>query len=407
MRRLSLSTIALPVFVLLTACSAPLPDSPFLTSFTTLEETGDGDGDPTGDGDPGDGDGDGDGGDGDGEPGDGDGDGGDGDGDGDGDPGPYCGDAMVDPGEQCDVGAETMFCDGDCTYAMCGDGYHNMLSEACDDGNALNDDACVGACQFNVCGDAIIYAGMEDCDDGNMVDTDECKNDCSLAICGDGVIQDDVEQCEDLNMVNTDACTNTCQIALCGDGILWQGMETCDDNNFDDDDACPSSCEPAYCGDGFTQNNVEDCDDGNMNDLDGCANDCTSDCIGKFTQSWCLQVGTTEQYTRCGSVQNNGNTCINPEIRYGNVVDGGIPRSHGGNNFPVWCQQLGFSGFGNNVQYGNRDCTAPKGGLFGCNGYDENVWHWCDWQDGDWLNEQLDWHGCGDGQDIVSITCTP
>ena len=20
-----------------------------------------------------------------------------------------------------------MFCDGDCTYAMCGDGYHNML----------------------------------------------------------------------------------------------------------------------------------------------------------------------------------------------------------------------------------------------------------------------------------------
>ena len=160
---------------------------------------------------------------------------------------------------------------------MCGDGYHNMLSEQCDDGNGNNDDACIGACLNNVCGDGVVWVGMEDCDDNNMINTDECKNDCSLAICGDGVIQDEVEECEDLNMADDDACTNACLNAVCGDGILWAGMETCDDNNFDDNDACPGSCEPAVCGDGFTQLNVEECDDGNQNDADFCHNDCTTE----------------------------------------------------------------------------------------------------------------------------------
>ena len=301
---------------------------------------------------------------------------------------------------------ETMFCDGDCTYAVCGDGYHNMLSEQCDDGNENNDDACVGPCQLNVCGDGYLYAGMEECDDNNMVDTDECTNACTNAVCGDGIIWEGEEECEDLNEVDTDACTNSCLNAICGDGVIQEGVETCDDGNFDDDDACPGSCQPAVCGDGFVLDGVEDCDDGNDNDDDGCANDCTSDCIGKFTQSWCLQVGTMEQYTRCESVINNGNTCINPEIRYGNV-EGGIPRNHGGNNYTTWCQQLGFSGYAGQVQFGNRPCPDPQGGLFGCTGYDENnVWHWCDWQDGDWLNEALDWHSCN-GSEITQITCTP
>jgi cysteine-rich repeat protein len=50
-----------------------------------------------------------------------------------------------------------MFCDGDCTYAMCGDGYHNMLSEECDDGNAANNDGCIGACVLNECGDGVVW----------------------------------------------------------------------------------------------------------------------------------------------------------------------------------------------------------------------------------------------------------
>jgi hypothetical protein len=58
------------------------------------------------------------------------------------------------------------------------------------------------------------------------------------------------------------------------------------------------------------------------------------------------------------------------------------------------------------VQYGPRACNAPQGGLFGCQGYDENVWHWCDWQDGTWLNQSLEWHQCN-STEITSVTCTP
>ena len=67
--------------------------------------------------------------------------------------------------------------------------------------------------------------------------------------------------------------------------------------------------------------------------------------------------------------------------------------------------QLGFPGWGGQVSYGVRSCNAPQGRLFGCTGYDEFVWHWCDWQDGDWLNEQLDYPFCNDGGEISSITC--
>jgi cysteine-rich repeat protein len=169
-----------------------------------------------------------------------------------------------------------MFCDADCTYAMCGDGYHNMLSEQCDDGNAANDDACVGACSINVCGDGAVWQGVEQCDDDNMIDIDECKNDCTMAVCGDGVVWEDMETCDDQNVVDTDECSNACQTASCGDGILWEGNETCDDGNLLDNDQCPGSCNPAFCGDGYTLQNAEECDDGNQVDDDGCTNDCIS-----------------------------------------------------------------------------------------------------------------------------------
>jgi hypothetical protein len=117
---------------------------------------------------------------------------------------------------------------------------------------------------------------------------------------------------------------------------------------------------------------------------------------GPSRPGWCPQNGTKEQFTRCESVANGGKTCNNPFIRYG-VVEGGIPASHGGNDYQAWCTQLGFAGFSGQVSLGNRACDAPQGRLFGCTGYDEPVWHWCDWQDGNWYNQSLDNHGCNMG----------
>ncbi|MFO7567445.1 MAG: DUF4215 domain-containing protein [Enhygromyxa sp.] len=367
------------------------------------------------------------------------GEGGDGDGDGDEDDtlGGSCGDGIVQPGEQCDLGADNSpsgNCTPDCQIASCGDGYQ-AEHEECDDGNTSNNDACVEGCKLATCGDGFVHEGVEECDDGNDNDADGCTSmcvpstcgdgviqageqcddgnedttdacpNCQLAYCGDGFVQAGVEECDDGNDLDTDGCVSVhCKLAYCGDGYLYEGVETCDDGNDVDTDACPTTCEPAYCGDGFVYEGVEDCDDGNDIDDDGCSNSCESQCGGKFTTDWCPQVGTTEQYTRCESTQDNGNTCINPEIRYGNV-EGGIPRQHGGNQFAVWCQQLGFSGF-ESVQYGLRSCDPPQGGLFGCTGYDEPVWKWCDWQDGYWLDQMLNWHSCS-GIEITSITCTP
>jgi cysteine-rich repeat protein len=362
---------------------------------------------------------------------------GDGDGDGDDTAGPNCGDGMVQMGEQCDLGPEnsaTGSCTPDCQLAACGDGYVYGEFEECDDGNTINTDDCVMDCKLATCGDGFMQTGVEECDDGNDdesdgctstclpatcgdgvvqegeqcddandVTTDDCPS-CQLAYCGDGFIQTGLEECDDGNMLDNDACISVfCEIAFCGDGYVQDGVETCDDANMDDTDACPS-CAPAVCGDGFTYEDVEDCDDGNMIDDDGCANDCTSQCGGKFTIDWCLQVGTMDQFTRCESTQNGGNTCINPEIRYGNV-EGGIPREHPGNNYQTWCQQLGFTSYSTH-QTGARPCLAPQGGLFGCASYDEFVWHWCDWQDGPWYNQQLDWHQCSSSE-ITSITCIP
>jgi cysteine-rich repeat protein len=259
------------------------------------------------------------------DPGDGDGDTaetgtGDGDGDGDGD-NSSCGDGIVDPGEQCDLGpqnAEAGQCTPNCNIAACGDGFLYEGFEECDDGNPSSTDACVADCKLAVCGDGYVQDGVEECDDGNDDETDGCTMACTPGICGDGVLQgseqcddgnadttDDcpacqlafcgdgyiqagVEFCDDGNMDTNDGCINPfCVPAECGDGFLWDGMETCDDGNDDNSDACPGSCEPAFCGDGFYHQGVEGCDDGNNVSDDGC----TADCVAEF----CFRFDNTDQ----------------------------------------------------------------------------------------------------------------
>jgi cysteine-rich repeat protein len=278
--------------------------------------------------------------------------------------------------------------------------YGNMT---CNDGLVCEDDVCVPAMPV-VCGDGI-QGGTEECDAGaENGDTKLCKADCTLQKCGDGFVGPG-EACDDGNAVDNDACSNACVPAACGDKGVQMG-EACDDGNVEATDAC-IACKAAACGDTFVQAGVEECDDGNANNGDGCSAACKKEapkCGGAFTTGWCPQAGTKEQFTRCEGVTNNGKTCNNPFIKYGNV-ENGVPASHPGNDFPKWCQQLGFAGYSGQVSYGNRPCDAPQGKLFGCTGYDENVWHWCDWQDGNWYNQALNYQACNDGAEITSITC--
>ena len=188
---------------------------------------------------------------------------------------PGCGDGVVDPGEECDDGnaVDTDACTNACTNAVCGDGIVGPL-EGCDDGNMVDGDGCTANCAPETCGDGKLQ-GMEECDDGNMDNTDACIDTCKTAVCGDTFVKAGAEQCDDGNMDNTDACVLGCKTAACGDGFVQMGVEDCDDQNMVNTDDCLDTCKAASCGDGFVQMGVEQCDDGNEVDNDGCKNDCT------------------------------------------------------------------------------------------------------------------------------------
>lgn len=145
---------------------------------------------------------------------------------------PQCGDGVrqADFGEECDNGpanndATANACRTDCLNAYCGDSVVDR-GEQCDDGNRNNLDGCSNTCRTPACGDGAVQPSLgEECDDGNTVANDGCSNNCLLPQCGDGVRQG-TEECDDGNDSDADACLNSCEIPVCGDGIVSVFEET-------------------------------------------------------------------------------------------------------------------------------------------------------------------------------------
>lgn len=205
-----------------------------------------------------------------------------------------CGNAVLDPGEACDLGADNRddatAKPGDCTLtcqrvptAGCGDGVVQG-GEACDRGaeNRAEEEAlpgdCTDICELVVggCGDGFIDE-LEACDDGTAnkapaaAEIGDCTTKCLIAKCGDGMINVG-EKCDDANSDDADGCS-ACQLIVCGDGVK-QANEACDEGGSNGDDkACTLDCKLAACGDGLVGPN-EECDDGNEVDIDGCSDDC-------------------------------------------------------------------------------------------------------------------------------------
>jgi cysteine-rich repeat protein len=124
-----------------------------------------------------------------------------------------CGDGGVDAGEECDTGTvgNTAGCDLDCTLAVCGDGYHNVVAqEQCDD--AVASPQCETTCRLPVCGDGTTnrLAG-EECDDSNTTSGDTCSAQCKLERCGNNATDPPFEQCDDGNRFNGDGCDAFCR----------------------------------------------------------------------------------------------------------------------------------------------------------------------------------------------------
>jgi cysteine-rich repeat protein len=220
-------------------------------------------------------------------------------------PTPFCGDGVVDAGEQCDLGPDNSdngMCKTDCTPQACGDGFVGP-GEGCDDGNPVDDDACSNSCTPASCGDGVMQMG-EACDDGNMEDADACTNACKQPACGDSIVQMG-EECDDGDADDTDACLSTCKAATCGDGKIQGGVEECDDGNVVDTDACLPTCKAAACGDGKVQADVEECDDGNLDAGDGCSAACKKELALCQSGAVQLSVAPGNNMMACQNV----NTC--------------------------------------------------------------------------------------------------
>jgi len=184
-----------------------------------------------------------------------------------------CGDGKIDPGEACDDGNtdDTDDCVR-CNPAACGDAAVHTGVESCDDGPDNSDEwsaakHCNASCQAYAphCGDGTCQADVED--------ASACPEDGCKAVCGNGVMEA-TEACDDGNQDDTDACLGTCEAASCGDGQVRVGVEDCDDANSENTDACLNTCKAASCGDGFVQADTEACDDKNAVNDDACSDAC-------------------------------------------------------------------------------------------------------------------------------------
>ncbi len=104
--------------------------------------------------------------------------------------------------------------------SYCGDGIVDE-GEQCDDGNRNNNDACTNACRNNVCGDATVYIGVEECDLG------------TAGIAPSGVTpQNGLRSCTADYGSSCLSCSTSCrQVAssggFCGNGVR-EGSEQCD-----------------------------------------------------------------------------------------------------------------------------------------------------------------------------------
>ncbi len=144
---------------------------------------------------------------------------------------PNCGDGVVGPGEACDDGEETIHCDSDCTWRMCGDGHHNTASsEQCDD--AGQSPICNTDCTWSICGDGTVNEmANEDCDDEGESET--CDEDCTWSMCGDTHVNETANEECDSGGTDSPSCNSNCTNSECGDNYINTAAgEVCDDSNI-------------------------------------------------------------------------------------------------------------------------------------------------------------------------------
>jgi fibro-slime domain-containing protein len=214
-----------------------------------------------------------------------------------------CGNAVLDPGEQCDKGTAGNTgayggCKATCVLApYCGDGT-KQANEGCDDGkNDGSYGTCTATCQLGAyCGDGKLDdAAGEQCDLGAQNQTNPygknlCATTCKLApYCGDHAVNASFSEACDDGALNSNSAAGVCKLdcsgynsppSTCGNGKIDAG-EQCDPPGG----SCDARCR-FKCGNGF-KDNGEACDNGvNDGTYGTCKNDCSpADFCGDGTKN--------------------------------------------------------------------------------------------------------------------------
>ncbi|MDQ3365420.1 MAG: DUF4215 domain-containing protein [Myxococcota bacterium] len=144
---------------------------------------------------------------------------------------PMCGNAVVEPGESCDDGAQNgtaaSGCKATCTYVCVNAATDCGAAPTCQQWTCATDHRCLAAADAARDGTS--------CGGGLVCNAGACAS--PLAVCGNGTVETG-ETCEP---PNTAACDGSCRIIQCGDGVR-AGAEQCDDGNLTRLDGCDPGC---------------------------------------------------------------------------------------------------------------------------------------------------------------------
>ncbi|NOS66863.1 MAG: DUF4215 domain-containing protein [Candidatus Peribacteraceae bacterium] len=235
----------------------------------------------------------------------------------------FCGNAIVDEGEQCDKGRFNgkTDCSMECRVLYCGDGVTSKdVGEECDPeteefyvedakgnltteirftGNdqcgwycqpptCTEDGACTGGCKMKYIGECPLSSSVSSESSAHAAAPESASSAVPLsssseaasaapAACGDGSVQKG-EECDDGNTEDADGCSNACELPRCGDGIVHK-REECDAGKNNSDltpNVCRTNCSAPRCGDGVIDAG-EQCDtDGRNSDTQ--PNACRTTC---------------------------------------------------------------------------------------------------------------------------------